>query len=44
MHRPIAGGEVESGAVRFGQVKHTNLTLNTETGKWEVIGFDKMYI
>ena len=44
LQRPIAGGQVESGAVKFGEVKHTNLTLNTETGKWEVIGFDKMYL
>ncbi|PKS10107.1 hypothetical protein jhhlp_001857 [Lomentospora prolificans] len=42
--RPIAGGKAESGALRFGEVKHTNLTLNTETGEWKVIGFDKMYL
>lgn len=43
LERPIAGGRVESGALRGGEVEHTNLTLNTETGEWEVIGFDKMY-
>lgn len=43
LERPIAGGKVETGALRGGDVEHTNLTLNTETGKWEVIGFDKMY-
>lgn len=43
LERPIAGGKVESGAVKFGEVEHTNLTLNTDTGKWEVIGFEKMY-
>lgn len=42
--RPIAGGRVESGAVRGGEVTHTNLTLNTDTGKWETIGFDEMYL
>ncbi|KAK9435616.1 Alkaline phosphatase D-related protein [Metarhizium brunneum] len=44
LERPIAGGKVESGALRDGQVKHSNLTLNTNTGKWEVIGFEKMYL
>jgi alkaline phosphatase D len=44
LERPIGGGKVESGAVKFGEVEHTNLTLNTDTGKWEVIGFEKMYI
>ncbi|TPX12916.1 uncharacterized protein E0L32_006796 [Thyridium curvatum] len=44
LHRPIAGGRAESGALRFGEVKHTNLTRNTETGEWKVIGFEKMFI
>jgi alkaline phosphatase D len=44
LQRPIAGGRVESGALRGGTVKHTNLTLDTDTGKWKVIGFDKMFI
>ncbi|SPO06053.1 related to alkaline phosphatase D precursor [Cephalotrichum gorgonifer] len=43
LSRPIAGGKAESGAIRFGEIVHTNLTLNTDTGKWEVIGFDQMY-
>jgi alkaline phosphatase D len=42
LQRPIAGGTVESGAIRGGVVKHTNLTLNTQTGKWQMIGFPKM--
>ncbi|UNI16910.1 Alkaline phosphatase [Purpureocillium takamizusanense] len=42
--RPIAGGKVESGAIRGGEVKHTNLTLNTDTKEWKVIGFEKMFI
>lgn len=43
LQRPIAGGIVESGAIKSGEVEHTNLTLNTETGLWEVIGFGEMY-
>ncbi|KAL1960530.1 hypothetical protein VTO42DRAFT_7109 [Malbranchea cinnamomea] len=42
--RPVAGGRVESGYLQGGEVKHTNLTLNTETGEWKVIGFDQMFI
>ncbi|ODM23768.1 hypothetical protein SI65_01357 [Aspergillus cristatus] len=42
--RPVAGGEVEAGYFRDGQVKHSNLTLNTETGKWETIGLGKMFL
>lgn len=44
LQRPIAGGKAESGALRGGEIKHTNLTLNTDTGKWDVIGFEKMYL
>ncbi|KAG8424505.1 hypothetical protein J3458_001288 [Metarhizium acridum] len=44
LERPIAGGKVESGALKDGEVKHGNLTLDTNTGKWEVIGFEKMYL
>ncbi|KAK0387096.1 hypothetical protein NLU13_5409 [Sarocladium strictum] len=44
LERPVAGGRVESGALRGGEVKHTNLTLNTDNGEWKVIGFDKMFI
>lgn len=42
--RPIAGGKVESGAIRGGEVKHSNCTLNTETGEWKVVGFEKMFL
>lgn len=42
--RPVADGRVESGAVRDGMVRHTNLTLNTETGEWHVVGFERMYL
>lgn len=44
LQRPIGGGAAESGALRFGEVKHTNMTLNTEMKKWEVLGFEKMHI
>ncbi|KAI6780116.1 uncharacterized protein J7T54_004248 [Emericellopsis cladophorae] len=44
LERPVGGVQAESGALRFGNVKHTNLTLNTETKEWEVIGFDQMFI
>ncbi|WZH44332.1 PhoD-like phosphatase-domain-containing protein [Fusarium acuminatum] len=42
--RPVAGGRAESGALRYGEVKHTNLTLDTQTGEWKEIGFDTMYV
>lgn len=44
LQRPVAGGQVESGALRGGKVKHTNLTLDTDSGDWKVIGFNKMYL
>ncbi|EWY97745.1 alkaline phosphatase [Fusarium oxysporum NRRL 32931] len=44
LKRPVAGGRAESGALRYGEVKHTNLTLNTETGEWKNVGFDTMYV
>ncbi|KAL6356005.1 hypothetical protein LRP88_09590 [Fusarium phalaenopsidis] len=44
LHRPVADGQVESGALRYGEVKHTNFSLNTETGKWKHIEFDTMYV
>lgn len=42
--RPIAGGQVEAGYIQTGDVKHTNLTVDTKTGEWKEIGFDKMFI
>jgi alkaline phosphatase D len=36
LQRPVAGGLVESGALKLGQVKQTNATNNTETGVWFV--------
>lgn len=44
IHRPEGGSKAEAGALKDGEVKHTNLTLNTDTSEWEVIGFDKMYL
>ncbi|KAF7525336.1 hypothetical protein G7054_g11123 [Neopestalotiopsis clavispora] len=42
--RPVAGGYVEAGALRGGTTRPTNVTLNTETGKWDVIGFAEMHL
>ncbi|KAL4894754.1 PhoD-like phosphatase-domain-containing protein [Aspergillus ambiguus] len=42
--RPVAGGVVEAGVLANGEVKHTNVTVNTETGEWKEIGFERMYI
>ncbi|KAG6353311.1 hypothetical protein INS49_007552 [Diaporthe citri] len=42
--RPVAGGTVEAGFLRGGETVHTNLTLNTETGEYEVIGFETMHL
>ncbi|KAG6080166.1 hypothetical protein E4U15_003432 [Claviceps sp. LM218 group G6] len=44
LDRPIGGGEAESGALRDGKIKHSNLTLDTNSGKWAVVGFDKMHV
>lgn len=44
LSRPVAGGSVESGSLRGGNVEHSNLTLNTENGTWAYVSFDQMYI
>lgn len=44
LSRPIAGGVVEAGYIQNGKVHHTNVTLNTDTGEWKEIGFERMYI
>src|SRR4051812_4775370 len=44
LSRPVAGGSVESGYLQTGQMRGTNLTLNTETGEYKVMSFDQMYI
>ncbi|KAI1345190.1 PhoD-like phosphatase-domain-containing protein [Xylariaceae sp. FL0016] len=42
--RPVAGGVVEAGALRDGETRPTNVSLDTDSGVWDVIGFDKMYL
>jgi alkaline phosphatase D len=42
--RPVGGGSVESGSLRGGKTKPTNLTLNTDSLKWDIVGYDQMYI
>ncbi|KAL2837106.1 PhoD-like phosphatase-domain-containing protein [Aspergillus pseudoustus] len=44
LQRPLAGGEVETGFIQEGKLRHSNISLNTETSEWHVLGFDKMYI
>lgn len=41
LQREIAGGRVESGSLKGGQVTQTNLTNNTETGVWFVSHFNE---
>ncbi|KAF2463085.1 uncharacterized protein BDR25DRAFT_329916 [Lindgomyces ingoldianus] len=42
--RSVANGSVESGALQKGSVKQTNLTLDTETGMWNITRFEQMFI
>jgi alkaline phosphatase D len=44
LQRSVANGSVESGALQRGSVKMTNLTLNTESGTWNVTMFNQMFI
>jgi alkaline phosphatase D len=44
LSRPVAGGNVEAGFLRGGKTTGTNFTLNTDTSKWETIGFETMYL
>lgn len=39
--RPVAGGLVETGSLKDGQIKITNITNNTDTGKWSVTKFNQ---
>ncbi|KAH7406864.1 phosphodiesterase/alkaline phosphatase D precursor [Phaeosphaeria sp. MPI-PUGE-AT-0046c] len=34
LQRPVGGGMVESGSLKFGEMVQNNLTLDTHTGKW----------
>ena len=42
--RPLADGRVEAGALKGGEVRHTNLSLNTDTMEWSSVSFDEMHI
>ncbi|KAK3079267.1 hypothetical protein LTS18_005296 [Coniosporium uncinatum] len=44
LNRPVAGGRVEAGVLKIEETRHTNVTLNTETGDWGVIGFERQII
>ncbi|KAH7188274.1 PhoD-like phosphatase-domain-containing protein [Fusarium flagelliforme] len=44
LKRPVAGGRAESGALRYGEIIHTNFTLNTDTGVWNETKFENMYV
>ncbi|KAI1383249.1 PhoD-like phosphatase-domain-containing protein [Hypoxylon trugodes] len=44
LSRPVAGGSVEAGYLRGGKTNPTNLTLNTDTFEWDIVGYDQMYI
>ncbi|KAI0842132.1 PhoD-like phosphatase-domain-containing protein, partial [Hypoxylon sp. FL0890] len=44
LSRPVAGGSVEAGYVRGGETNPTNVTLNTDTWEWDVVGYNQMYI
>ncbi|CAO2647598.1 Nn.00g085200.m01.CDS01 [Neocucurbitaria sp. VM-36] len=44
LQRNVANGSVESGALQRGKTVPTNLTLNTQTGTWNVTGFNQMFI
>ncbi|KAH7035020.1 PhoD-like phosphatase-domain-containing protein [Microdochium trichocladiopsis] len=44
LSRPIAGGRVEAGFGKGVEIRPTNLTLNTETQEWDVVGYNVMYL
>lgn len=44
LNRPVSAGMVESGSLKGGMVKQTNLTNNTETGMWSVTSFNMSVI
>lgn len=41
LQRPVAGGVVESGSLKYGKVVQTNVTLDTHNGTWFVSRADK---
>jgi len=42
--RPVAGGSVQSGALQSGLYFPNNITFNTNTGKYENVSFNQMFI
>ncbi|KAF2009699.1 hypothetical protein BU24DRAFT_380304 [Aaosphaeria arxii CBS 175.79] len=44
LQRDVGGGVVESGALQRGITKHSNVTLNTEDGTWNITWFDNMFL
>ncbi|KXJ95843.1 alkaline phosphatase-like protein [Microdochium bolleyi] len=44
LDRPIGGGRVEAGYGKGLKTVPTNLTLNTETREWDVVGYNVMYL
>ncbi|KAL3466921.1 PhoD-like phosphatase-domain-containing protein [Aspergillus heterothallicus] len=44
LERPLAGGGVEAGYLQVGEVRHGNVSVDTETGEWRVVSFDHMFI
>ncbi|OTB18438.1 hypothetical protein K445DRAFT_55136 [Daldinia sp. EC12] len=42
--RPVGGGTVEAGFLRGGKTNPTNITLNTNTWEWDIVGYEQMYI
>ncbi len=44
LQRPVAGGAVEAGRLKGGQTRPTNVSLNTDTGAWGVVGYEVMYL
>ncbi|THZ24541.1 hypothetical protein D6C89_04862 [Aureobasidium pullulans] len=45
LQRPVAGGKVESGFIKTGQLQMTNLTYNTQNQSWAVRNdFNQMFI
>ncbi|KAJ1331193.1 alkaline phosphatase D [Microdochium nivale] len=44
LDRPVGGGKVEAGYGKGLETAPTNLTLNTETQEWDVVGYNVMYL
>jgi len=40
----VAGGSVQSGALQSGLYLPNNITYNTNTGKYENVSFNQMFI